>query len=117
MNIKKYLINLLVFSSLLLIASPALAQVRIVNPLGGTDNFCKLLTSILSNVAILIGSLATIMIIWSGILFLTSAGSPERIGTAKKSLTFAVIGIAIAVSAGGIVATIKQVLNFAGATC
>ncbi len=45
----------------------------------------------------------------AGILYLTSAGSPERTGTAKKAIVAAVIGtvlIALAIGAGEFIATL-----------
>jgi hypothetical protein len=42
---------------------------------------------------------AVIFIIISGFLFVTAGGSPEKLETAKKTLTWTIIGIAIAVAA------------------
>jgi hypothetical protein len=86
------------------------AAVTLVNPIGYND-FPSLLTAIAQGVAVLIGSLSVIMIIWSGILFLVSAGDPARIQKAKSSLTWAIIGMAIAISAEVIIETIKGILG------
>ncbi len=88
----------------------ASAAVTLVNPIGYND-FPSLLTAIAQGVAVLIGSLSVIMIIWSGILFLVSAGDPAKIQKAKSSLTWAIIGIAIAISAEVIIETIKGILG------
>ncbi|MFH1968076.1 MAG: hypothetical protein ABIJ84_01670 [bacterium] len=48
----------------------------------------------------------------AGILYLTSAGSPEKTGTAKKALTAAVIGtvlVVLAYVAGSIIASLLGV--------
>lgn len=88
-----------------------LAQVTIPNPLIYNDFGQLLLNGIIPAVAGLVGALSVIMIIVAGILFLTSAGSPERIGTAKKALTYAIVGIVITLISGAIVVTIKSILG------
>lgn len=102
----------LVFSSSFVLAEP----VVLTNPLGA-DNFCELFTSIANTIAVLIGALGTIMIIVSAIFYLTSAGSPEKMARAKATLIYAIVGIAIGVSAGTIVAIIKEVISAGGGTC
>lgn len=91
------------------------AAVTIPNPLcsGGScvNNFGDLLLKIASGVGVLIASLGTIMIIVAGILFLTSAGSPTKMETAKKALTYAIIGIAIGLAATAIVQIIWGILK------
>ena len=94
-----------------LLASFVSAAVVIPNPLSGVNNFTQLLLKITQAVGALVGALGTIMIIVAGILFLTSAGSPERIKTAKTALVYAIAGIAIGVSATAIVQTILWVIR------
>ena len=86
------------------------APVMIPNPLN-VDNFDKLLLKIAGGIGVLIGSLGTIMIIVAGILYLTSAGSPERMGTAKKALFYAIAGIVIGILATSIVQIILSILK------
>lgn len=88
----------------------ATAAVTLVNPIGYND-FPSLLFAIADGIAVLIGSLAVIMIIWSGILFLLSAGDPTRIQKAKSALIWAIVGIVVAISAGVIIETIKGILG------
>jgi len=102
--------------SLFCITSTALA-VTIPNPLGDTKTFCQLLTKIAGQVGMLIASLGAIMIIVAGILFLTSAGSTEKLTKAKAALTYAIVGIAIGVSATVIVKVIQEILGAVGAEC
>jgi len=111
---KKVYIFSIFFLSLFCLTSFAFAQVTQVtidNPLG-TTTFNGLLTDkIIPGVVGIIAALSTIMITIAGILYLTSAGSPERINTAKKALTYAIIGLVIAIAAGSIAAIIKNVLG------
>ncbi|MCX6724282.1 MAG: TrbC/VirB2 family protein [Candidatus Staskawiczbacteria bacterium] len=118
---KKIYILSLVFVSLFCLASfaclpsdMALAQgTSIPNPLhgGGVDNFGQLLEKIATGVGTLIASLGVIMIIVAGILYLLSAGNPERVGTAKKALFYAILGIVIGLAANAIVAIVKEVIG------
>ena len=112
MAIKKVFPHLVIFNGLLLMAGAGNAVV-LVNPLagGGVNNFAALLEKITLAVAGLVGAVSVIMIIVAGIMFLLSAGSPEKIGAAKKAFIYAIVGLAIAISAGAIVATIKGVIG------
>lgn len=109
----KKLVSIIILTSLLGLVSFALAQVEIRNPLepGGVNNFGDLLGKIAIGVGTLIATLGVIMIIVAGILYLTSAGSPERIGTAKKALIYAIVGIAIGLAANVIVSIIKGIIG------
>ena len=116
MRIKKVFVYSVVFVSILTIAGSAMA-VKLENPLGATDTFCKLLTNIASEVGKLIAVLGTIMIIVAGILYLTSAGSPEKMTKAKTALIYAIAGMAIGLSATAIAETIKSVIKAGGGGC
>jgi len=56
----------------------------------------------------IVGVLALIMLIVGGIMYLTSAGDDDRIKTAKKIVTYSIIGIAISLASMVIV---KQIAN------
>jgi hypothetical protein len=116
MTIKKGFIYLIIFVSILTIAGSVMA-VTIDNPLagGGVNNFPQLLTRIAQKVGELIAVLGTIMIIISGILFLTSAGSPEKMTKARTALVYAIIGITIGLAATAISTTILNIIG-AGTT-
>lgn len=117
-RMNKRIIFLMMLAGLFsLVSLASVAAIEITNPLGATDTFCKLLTNIASGVGELIAILGTIMIIIAGFLFMTSAGSPEKIKTAKTALMYAIIGMVIGGLAAAIVATIKSVINAAGGGC
>jgi len=96
---------LIIFISFLFFTSFTQA-VSIDNPLEHKD-FKRLIAGITAAVAGLIGGIATIMFLIAGIYFLTSAGDPGRLETAKSCLKYAIIGTVIALSAGAIVAEIQ----------
>ena len=101
----KKIIFLTVFLSLFCVSSMALAQ-SVNIPNYGPSSFSALLNNVVNYVAGLIATLAVIMIVISGIMYLTSAGIPSRTEAGKKALLYAVAGIAIALAAKGIVAAI-----------
>ena len=82
----------------------------IPNPLNAT-NFTELFTQIFSQASIVVASLGGIMLIIAGILFLLSAGNPQRMETAKKALTYAIFGIAIALIAETLVVIVKNIVG------
>ena len=106
----KKIINLIVSAGSLFFALPVLGD-SLPNPLGPTNDFPTLLTNIATQVGIIISSLGVVMIIISGILYVTSAGSPEKVGLAKKALIYAIAGIAIGVAASSIVTVVKNILG------
>jgi len=53
-----------------------------------------------------LGFLATLMIIYGGVLYVTSAGNDEGVGKAKKILIYAVVGIIVILLSYAIVNTV-----------
>lgn len=110
----KKIVILLLFVGLFLAMGIVFAQgsdVTITKPNGVPENFPDLLEKIATGVGDLIAALGVIMIIVAGILYLTSAGSPEKIGTAKKALIYAIAGIAIGLAAKAIVGIVTDVIG------
>jgi len=107
----KKIASVIIFVSLFGLTSFTLAQVTIPNPLGGVNSFYGLLINIAYAVGGLVASLGIIMIMVAGILYLTSAGSPEKMATAKKALVYAIIGIFIGLASTAIIAIIKEIIG------
>lgn len=63
------------------------------------DTILSILQRILGWFTAIVGIFAILMILYAAFLFLTSAGNEERVGTAKKTLLYGVIGIAVAILA------------------
>ena len=106
----KKIIYSVIFVSLFCLTSLVFSQVSISPPPGVPTDFNALLKKIADAVGGIIAALGAIMLIVAGILYLTSAGSPERIGTAKKALFYAIIGIAIGLAASTIVDVITGII-------
>ena len=105
----KKIVSVIIFAGLF--CSTSLVFGQITSPIKYTT-FDQLLTSgILPAVAGIVGSLGTVMLIVAGILYLTSAGSTERTGAAKKALIYAIVGIAIALAASAIAEIIKGIVG------
>lgn len=61
----------------------------------------------------LVIAVAAIMLIWAGFTYVTSGGNAEKMKTALNSVIYALIGIAIAILAKGL---IYMVCGFVGGT-
>jgi hypothetical protein len=59
----------------------------------------------------IVGVLALIMLIVGGIMYLTSAGDDDRIKTAKKIVTYSIIGIAVSLASLVVVKQIAKLLT------
>ncbi|MFA6994822.1 MAG: pilin [Patescibacteria group bacterium] len=105
---KKILVSLLFTLSLLLL-SPALVHGEIIPasvggcPDGyqgncgnyGVDDFLVLAINVSKWILGIVGSLALLMFIYGGLMFLISAGSADKIGQANKIIIAAVVGLVI----------------------
>jgi hypothetical protein len=54
--------------------------------------------------------IALIMLLWAGIEFITSAGEPKKITTAKNRIKYTLIGIAVMILASSAVALVQNLL-------
>jgi len=55
--------------------------------------------------------IAVIMVLYAAVLFLTSGGNEEKVKTAKKALTWAIVGTAVLLVAKGLISLIKDILG------
>lgn len=87
--------------------------VTLPNPLAGSGvtDFPTLIRKISEFITGIVASLAIIMFVWAGILFVTSAGNPGKIEQAKKALLYAIIGVAVVLAASGLIAVITAVIG------
>lgn len=107
----KFLFSLASLIILFAIAGPVFASsTTIENPLN-VNSIVGLLDKIAATVAGIIGTLGVIMLIIAGVLFVTSAGSPEKVNSAKKAFFYAVMGIAVALAATAIINTVKYIIG------
>lgn len=78
-------------------------KATIVNPFKCPNNDCTiqgLLRAIIDGILIPIGSVAAVLaFIWSGFLFVTAQGKPDKLDTAKRALLYTAIGTAVLLGA------------------
>lgn len=91
-------------------AADVITEVK--NPITFTE-VDKLLGSILGYLQTLIVSVALVFLLIGGFLYITSSGDSSRIDTAKNSIFYALIGLAIGIAAPAFIRQIYDVLGAA----
>ena len=85
--------------------------VSLINPLN-TTSFPTVVNNVIAflstDVAI---PLTVIMVLVGAFQMMTSSGEPEKFGKARKTLTYAAVGLVIALVATGITTIIQSILN------
>lgn len=74
------------------------------------ENVADVIKKITNAAFFIVGALAVIMIIYSGIRYVTSAGNPTGVTAAKNSLMYSVIGLVVAILAYAIVSFVVDTL-------
>jgi len=62
---------------------------------GGTTDLSSIASKIVSIFSIIVGIIAVIMIIYGGFRYITSGGDSGKVGNAKNSLIYALVGLVI----------------------
>ncbi|MCX6746473.1 MAG: hypothetical protein NTX00_05720, partial [Candidatus Parcubacteria bacterium] len=119
--LKKILLTLLIGAGLFFITSSVSAQIQpglneIASPLGlGTQDIRVTIANIIRVALGLLGIVAVVIIIYGGVLYLTSMGEPEKIKKAKDLLIAAIIGLVIILTSFAIASfIISSILNATG---
>ena len=104
----KKVISLLILGMILM---PLLAgAVEIKNPLG-YDDFDELIRRIITFTRQIATAVAPIMIIVAGFFFITAAGDPEKIKTAKRLLLWTAIGFGVILLAEGMMIFFQEAIG------
>jgi Type IV secretion system pilin len=69
------------------------------------------LTNIVAILFSLVGGLSLVFLLWGGLRYVISRGDPSQIKAAKETITYAIVGIVVAIAAGSIVAFIATKLG------
>lgn len=80
-------------------------------PLGGNNWIKELMVRIINKMLQIGGALALIALIYSGIMYITSAGNPQKAEIAKKNIIWAITAIVIITLALLIIGWIPQILS------
>lgn len=99
------------------------------NAASGTDDGCgnaglnndngdlkSIASKVVTLFSIIVGIIAVIMIIWGGLRYITSGGDSGKVGNAKSSLIYAIIGLIIVALAQFIVHFVLNTANSAVTT-
>ena len=98
-------------ASPVLAASPApCPSGKLCNPLG-TDKLEDLVTSITNGLKTIAIPIAVLMIIFAGVKFLIAGGNTEMVTSARKTLTWAIVGLAIILIGTGFLSLIQDILT------
>lgn len=103
-----------VSSTMLLLPAVVAAQYSVPNaPTGvGTDvNANDLILRLVNWFLTFLASLSILMIIIAGIMYITSGGDEGRVDTAKKWLTYSIVGLVVALLGYVIVRTVSGALT------
>ncbi len=87
-----------------------LNQICMCSPLGST-NIEDLLDSVINYIFWFATAITPILIISGAFVFMTSAGNIEKVNTAKKIMTYTVIGYAIILFSRGLIAILANILG------
>lgn len=119
------LLGLTVLASCFLTVDPALAANTLLSPddapsivtnaTGGEGNAKDLILRIINYFLTFLGVIAVIMVIYAGVLYVTSAGNDDAVGKAKKILLYAGIGLLLVFVSYALVNTILGAVT-AGST-
>lgn len=107
---KKTILYSLILAGILAFPLHSVLAVTIPNPLS-VGSFEELLDAVVNFVFWIGITLAPVMLIIAGFIFVTSAGSPERVNTAKKWALYTIIGLAIVLLAKGLVAVLQSIIG------
>ncbi len=89
---KAIFINSLLLTALLT-ASPAFAQSADVSKV---QNFIQNIIQVMVTLA---GLVSVMFFVWGGFKYMTSSGNPESLDTAKKTIMYSAVGLAITLGA------------------
>jgi hypothetical protein len=81
------------------------------NPISGVDNLTDLLLKIMQGFLVIIGVWSVVFIVLGGFRLVMSQGNEEAVSAAKKTITWAVIGLVIALLSFSIVAIVQNLLG------
>jgi hypothetical protein len=99
--------NLLALPALVFAALPTAAPTIITTQ----EDLINKIDSIGNIIFVILLAVAGILLIISGFMFVTAGGNPENVTRARQFLINALIGVAIALAAKGMVALIVNILS------
>jgi hypothetical protein len=84
--------------------------VPIINPLGASS-FTDLINNLIDFLFTISIIVAPILLVIAGIIFMTAAGDPSRVATARRMLLWTIVGFGIILISKGLVTVLQGVLG------
>ncbi len=115
-KIQSFILVLLLFSPFLVSAAGTVSSggdgtVSLPNPLGDVKNPNIVIGNIIAAILTLVGSLALLMFVYGGLVWMTAAGNKEKVSKGKDILIWATIGMAVIFSSYAMVKFVLQGLG------
>lgn len=85
-------------------------SIDIGNPLKTTD-VKELLNNIIDAMLQIVGVIAVAMIVYGGVQYMISGGEEKKLESAKKTITYAVVGLVVVILAGAIINFILETVG------
>lgn len=103
---------IILFLALFFAAHPSLAAgASFPNPLGNVNDAPTLIGKVINALLGLVGSIALLMFIWGGFLWMTAAGNEEQVKKGSTTLLWATLGLVVIFSAYALVNTVLTALT------
>ncbi|HTY39481.1 MAG TPA: hypothetical protein VMC43_00080 [Candidatus Paceibacterota bacterium] len=85
-------------------------QINITDPLGG-KGFSDVAVAVGNFLKALAVPVVVVMVVWGGFQIMTAGGDTSKVKRGRETITYAVIGLAVVVSAQLIIDVVKEVLG------
>jgi len=108
----KQVLSAIILAGILAPAAIVLAQPTAPTLIGGGQDLIDLINKIGNWVFALVLAVAAVFLIVAGFMFVTAGGNPENVNKARGMLINALIGVAVALGARGLVAVVSTVLGY-----
>jgi len=108
---KSLLTFVFIFSFFLLSYNLALASVSLDNPLGDTKDIPSLIGNVISAVLGIVGSLALVMFIYGGVIWMTAAGNEQSVTKGRNILMWAALGLVVIFSSYALTRFVIQAIG------
>lgn len=105
---KKYISPVLL---LLVLALPAFAQDVLPNPLGNVTDPNEVIGNVIKAFLGVVGGIALVVFIYSGVMMLISEGKPEQINKAKTAILWAILGLIVIFASYGITRAVFKAIE------
>jgi len=77
-------------------------SVTLTNPLGDINTPQALIGKVINSILGVVGSLALLIFVYGGLIWMTSSGSPEKVKQGRDTLLWAAVGLVVIFSAYGL---------------